>query len=85
MQNKMLLESVSKLPKVLQDYINMYNTEHRQMMKGVFSDLLLNYKELKCHNCDSITRRIDSETVIVSSCYEVVYCCIDCFYDDRWL
>jgi hypothetical protein len=81
----MLLESVSKLPNVLQNYINMYNTEHREMMKHVFSELVLNYKELKCHNCDCFTRRIDSETVIINSCYEVVYCCIDCFYDDKYL
>ena len=43
------------------------------------------YKELKCHNCDNIIKRINPETVSIGGYYEYYYCCMDCFYDDKWI
>ena len=47
--NEVMLQSISKLPQVLQDHINTYNVEHRQLMKEVCNTLLFYYKEL--HLC----------------------------------
>jgi hypothetical protein len=35
--NEVLLENTKKLPQELQDHINSYNAEHRQLMKQVCS------------------------------------------------
>lgn len=83
--NEILLQRVSKLPQVLQDHINRYNVEHRQLMKEVCNKLLFYYKEIKCHNCDNILKRINPETVSIGGYYEYYYCCMDCFYNDRSL
>jgi len=96
--NELLLQSILKLPQVLQVYISMYNVEHRKMMKYVLDEfkhnklmkdicktILFYYKEIKCHNCHCMLRRIDQETVSTGGYYECYYCCIDCFYDDRWV
>jgi hypothetical protein len=83
--SEIMLQSISKLPQVLQDHINTYNVEHRQLMKEVCNKLLFYYKELKCHNCDNIIKRINPETVSIGGCYEYYYCCMDCFYDDKWI
>jgi hypothetical protein len=83
--NDIMLQSISKLPQVLQDHINTYNVEHRQLMKEVCNTLLFYYKELKCHNCDNIVKRINPETVTIGGYYEYYYCCMDCFYDDKWI
>jgi hypothetical protein len=83
--SEIMLQSISKLPQVLQDHINTYNVEHRELMKEVCNKLLFYYKELKCHNCDNIIKRINPETVSIGGCYEYYYCCMDCFYDDKWI
>jgi hypothetical protein len=61
--NEVLLLNIKKLPQELQDHINSYNTEHRQLMKHVCNKLLFYYKEMKCHNCHNILKRINPETV----------------------
>lgn len=81
--NDIMLQSISKLPQVLQDHINTYNVEHRKLMKEVCNNLLFYYKELKCHNCDDVVKRINPETVTIGGYYEYYYCCMDCFYDDK--
>ena len=83
--SEIMLQSISKLPQVIQDHINTYNVEHRELMKEVCNKLLFYYKELKCHNCDNIIKRINPETVSIGGCYEYYYCCMDCFYDDKWI
>jgi len=82
--NELLLQYILQLPEVLQVYIGMYNVEHRKMMKDICKDIVFYYQELHCHNCDSKLKRIDPELVSTCGCYEFYYCCIDCFYDDRW-
>lgn len=78
-----LEENIIKLPKVVKDHINSYNVEHRKLMKEVCNKLLFYYKELKCHNCYNILKRINPETISIGISYEYYYCCIDCFYNDR--
>ena len=82
-ENEILLRNIKKLPNVLQDHINSYNAEHRQLMKEVYNKLLFYYKEIKCHNCHNILKRINPETVSIGIDYEYLYCSMDCFYDDR--
>lgn len=82
--NELLLQYILQLPEVLQHYIGMYNVEHRKMMKDICKDIVFYYQELKCRNCDSSLKRIDPEVVSMCGYYELYYCCIDCFYDDRW-
>jgi len=84
-ENELLLRNITKLPQVLQDHINSYNVEHRQLMKHVCNKLLFYYKEIKCHNCDNTLKRINPETVSIGGYYEYCYCSMDCFYDDRWI
>jgi hypothetical protein len=81
--NEVLLRNIKKLPQELQDHINSYNAEHRQLMKKVCSKLLFYYKEMKCHNCHNILKRINPETVSIGIDYEYLYCSMECFYDDR--
>ena len=83
-ENELLLRNIRKLPQVLQDHINSYNVEHRQLMKEVCNKLLFYYKEIKCHNCNNTLKRIDTETVSIGGYYEYCYCSMDCFYHDRW-
>ena len=83
--SEIMLQSISKLPQVIQDHINTYNVEHRELMKEVCNKLLFYYKELKCHNCDNIIKRINPETVSIGGYYEYYYCCMDCLYDDKWI
>jgi hypothetical protein len=82
-ENELLLRNITKLPQVLQDHINSYNVEHRQLMKEVCNKLFY-YKEIKCHNCDNSLKRINPETVSIGGYYEYCYCSMDCFYDDIW-
>jgi hypothetical protein len=80
----MLLQNIKNLPQVLQDHINSYNVEHRQLMKEVCKNLLFYYKEMECHNCHNSVKRIRPETVSIGGHYEYFYCSMDCFYDDKW-
>ena len=82
--NSLLLQSILELPEELQHYIGMYNVEHRKMMKEICKDIVFYYEELKCHNCDCKLKRIHPEVVSTCGCYEYYYCCLQCFYDDRW-
>ena len=83
--NEILLhQRISKLPQELRDHINTYNVEHRQLMKEVCK-LLFYYKEIKCHNCDKMVKRINPETVTIGGYYDYCYCTMDCFYNDTWI
>jgi hypothetical protein len=84
-ENEILFGNIKKLPQVLQDNINLYNVEHRQLMKQVHTKLLFYYKEIKCHNCHNILKRINPETISIGINYEYFYCSMDCLFDDKWI
>lgn len=80
-----LLQNIKNLPQVLQDHINSYNVQHRELMKEVCKKILFYYKEIKCHNCHNSLKRINPEIVSIGGYYEYFYCSMDCFYDDTSL
>lgn len=83
--NGYMLQKISQLPNMLQDYILSYNVEHRQMMKNVFDELIYYYEELPCEydRCGGIVRRIDPNKVIhYRYGEEHCWCCACCKYCD---
>ena len=48
-----LKKRISQLPQVLQDYIGMYNVEHRMMMKAVCEELIVVWEEMDSIECAS--------------------------------
>ena len=75
-----LLLQISKLPKVLQDYIGMYNVEHRKIMNTVCKELIDSYK---CYNCNDILYRNYSlcNTIMYVKYY---YCSQWCHQEDEY-
>jgi len=68
---------ILNLPKEIQDYIYMFNPEHREMMKQVCEELT--YTE--CYNaCGWIIPKHDA---MRGSCFEGYYCSLHCLYDDE--
>lgn len=65
---------ISNLPQVLQDYIGMYNVEHRQMMKSVCQELRDTTKKYECQNgCGCSVQFKDAEFRTIQNT-KYIYC-----------